>query len=37
VQTLPGHEHELEEFRCDRALVLAPGGWQIEPLLPGRG
>ncbi|MGA2548713.1 MAG: ATP phosphoribosyltransferase regulatory subunit [Burkholderiaceae bacterium] len=31
VQALPGHESELEEFHCDRMLVLRAEGWTIEP------
>jgi ATP phosphoribosyltransferase regulatory subunit len=34
VQSLPGHEHELEEFRCDRILVQHGTSWNIEPLSP---
>ena len=32
VRTLPGHEHELDEFHCDRALVLREGEWTVVPL-----
>ncbi len=32
VCVLPGHEHEAEEFDCDRELVAGAGGWQIRPL-----
>lgn len=33
VCTLPGHEQEIDEFRCDRALVQEPqGGWTVKPL-----
>ncbi|WP_420225249.1 ATP phosphoribosyltransferase regulatory subunit [Pigmentiphaga litoralis] len=32
VQVLPGHEHEQQEFLCDRALVLRDGNWQVVPL-----
>jgi ATP phosphoribosyltransferase regulatory subunit len=29
---LPGHEHELDEFNCDRALVEVAGHWVIESI-----
>jgi ATP phosphoribosyltransferase regulatory subunit len=29
---LPGHEHEGEEFACDRALVAERGAWAVRPL-----
>jgi ATP phosphoribosyltransferase regulatory subunit len=32
---LPGHEHEVDEFLCDRELVpdtSRPGGWAVRPL-----
>jgi ATP phosphoribosyltransferase regulatory subunit len=29
---LPGHEHEVNEFDCDRELVLAQGQWTVMPL-----
>ncbi len=32
IQTLPGHDDELEEFDCDRALVLENGNWIIKNL-----
>ena len=32
IQSLPGHEHEQQEFACDRELVLRSGAWTIEPL-----
>ncbi|MDX3905392.1 MAG: ATP phosphoribosyltransferase regulatory subunit [Pigmentiphaga sp.] len=32
VQILPGHEHDQQEFICDRELVLRNGVWQVEPL-----
>ena len=32
IQNLPGHEHEQQEFACDRELVLRSGTWKIEPL-----
>ena len=28
---LPGHEHEVNEFDCDRELVLAAGQWVVQP------
>lgn len=37
VQALPGHEHEIEEFRCDRVLVQDGRAWRIEALSPGPG
>jgi ATP phosphoribosyltransferase regulatory subunit len=32
VQILPGHEHDQQEFFCDRELALRNGTWQVEPL-----
>ena len=32
VRILPGHEHEGEEFDCDRELVLAHGEWIVRAL-----
>lgn len=32
VQALPGHEHDQQEFVCDRELVLQEGKWQVAPL-----
>ena len=29
---LPGHEHELNEFDCDRELAQAAGQWVVQPL-----
>ncbi|MES2191060.1 MAG: ATP phosphoribosyltransferase regulatory subunit [Pseudomonadota bacterium] len=29
---LPGHEHEVNEFDCDRELVHAAGKWVVQPL-----
>ncbi|QJC55993.1 ATP phosphoribosyltransferase regulatory subunit [Polaromonas vacuolata] len=29
---LPGHEHEVNEFNCDRELLLVGGQWQLVPL-----
>lgn len=31
VCVLPGHEHEVNEFDCDRDLVLAAGQWMVQP------
>lgn len=33
VQTLPGHEQEQEEFRCDRELCFMDGAWQVRRLI----
>jgi ATP phosphoribosyltransferase regulatory subunit len=30
VCVLPGHEHEVDEFQCDRELVLAAGQWVVQ-------
>lgn len=32
VCALPGHEHEVDEFHCNRALVERAGAWVVEPL-----
>lgn len=32
VCVLPGHEHEVQEFACDRELVLQSGQWVVHPL-----
>ena len=32
VRVLPGHEHEVNEFNCDRQLVQAAGRWVVQPL-----
>ena len=32
VRVLPGHEHEAQEFDCDRELVLAAGEWTVRAL-----
>jgi ATP phosphoribosyltransferase regulatory subunit len=32
VRVLPGHEHEAQEFACDRELVLVNGQWSLRPL-----
>ncbi len=29
---LPGHESEVDEFHCDRELVLSHGQWLLKPL-----
>jgi ATP phosphoribosyltransferase regulatory subunit len=32
VCVLPGHEHEVDEFDCDRELVSVAGQWQVQAL-----
>ena len=32
VRVLPGHEHEVSEFICDRQLIQADGYWVVQPL-----
>lgn len=32
VCVLPGHEHEVDEFACDRELVQHAGAWIVQPL-----
>ena len=32
VCVLPGHEHEINEFDCDRELAYAAGQWVVKPL-----
>ncbi|NBS47414.1 MAG: ATP phosphoribosyltransferase regulatory subunit, partial [Betaproteobacteria bacterium] len=32
VQVLPGHESEIDEFDCDRELVLQSGRWVVMAL-----
>ena len=32
VCVLPGHESEIDEFRCDRQLVQSAGQWTVSPL-----
>jgi len=32
IQALPGHEHDGDEFACDRALVERAGKWVVEPV-----
>ena len=34
LRVLPGHEHEVEEFDCDRALVPHAGVWVLQALPP---
>jgi ATP phosphoribosyltransferase regulatory subunit len=35
IQALPGHEHDLDEFACDRVLVERDGAWIVESTQPG--
>jgi ATP phosphoribosyltransferase regulatory subunit len=32
VRVLPGHEHEAQEFDCDRELVMTAGRWEVREL-----
>lgn len=32
IGVLPGHEHEVHEFQCDRELILVDGAWQVRPV-----
>ena len=32
VCVLPGHEHEVNEFHCDRELAQVAGQWVVQPL-----
>jgi ATP phosphoribosyltransferase regulatory subunit len=32
VRVLPGHEHEAQEFECDRVLVLIDGVWTVRAI-----
>ena len=32
VQVLPGHEHEQQEFECDRQLAKQGAAWVLGPL-----
>jgi ATP phosphoribosyltransferase regulatory subunit len=32
VCTLPGHEHEAQEYECDRELIEAGGQWVLRAL-----
>jgi ATP phosphoribosyltransferase regulatory subunit len=36
IQVLPGHEHQQQEFACDRELVLHAGRWTVRPLAGAR-
>jgi ATP phosphoribosyltransferase regulatory subunit len=29
---LPGHEHEVQEFECDREIVAVDGQWVLRAL-----
>jgi ATP phosphoribosyltransferase regulatory subunit len=29
---LPGHEHDVQEFDCDRELALIDGRWSVRSL-----
>jgi ATP phosphoribosyltransferase regulatory subunit len=35
IQALPGHEHDLDEFACNRVLVERAGAWIVESRQPG--
>jgi len=32
VCVLPGHEHDVQEFDCDRELALVDGRWSVRAL-----
>ena len=32
VCALPGHDHEEDEFHCDRVLTQHGGGWSVQPV-----
>jgi ATP phosphoribosyltransferase regulatory subunit len=32
VRVLPGHEHEAQEYDCDRELALVGGEWIVRAL-----
>ncbi|UFS56687.1 ATP phosphoribosyltransferase regulatory subunit [Comamonadaceae bacterium M7527] len=32
VSVLPGHDHEVNEFDCDRELVMVANKWEVRPL-----
>ncbi|WP_342132618.1 ATP phosphoribosyltransferase regulatory subunit [Hydrogenophaga sp. OTU3427] len=32
VCALPGHDHEVDEFHCDRVLTQRDGGWSVQPV-----
>ena len=34
VCVLPGHEHEVNEFDCDRQLVSTQGQWHVQAFTP---
>jgi ATP phosphoribosyltransferase regulatory subunit len=34
IQALPGHDHDLDEFACDRVLVERDGAWVVEARRP---
>ncbi|NRO96742.1 ATP phosphoribosyltransferase regulatory subunit [Paraburkholderia sp. NMBU_R16] len=34
IQALPGHDHDLDEFACDRVLIERDGAWVVEVLRP---
>ena len=35
VRVLPGHEHEVNEFNCDRHLALVADKWVVQPVSSG--
>jgi ATP phosphoribosyltransferase regulatory subunit len=37
IQALPGHDHALDEFACDRVLVERDGRWVVEARESGDG
>ena len=36
VRVLPGHEHEQQEFACDRELELKGGVWELRTIAPAK-
>lgn len=36
VRVLPGHEHEQQEFACDRELELKGGNWELRTVAPAK-
>jgi ATP phosphoribosyltransferase regulatory subunit len=34
IQALPGHDHDLDEFACDRVLIERDGAWVVEVRRP---
>jgi ATP phosphoribosyltransferase regulatory subunit len=34
IQALPGHDHDLDEFACDRVLIERDGAWVVEARRP---